>query len=147
MPVIDIHHVAIKTADVEGTADFYSNILGARPVPRPDVGFPGAWLTFGQTMIHIYGGAPARNEDGIVEKGGAAVDHIALLAHDFDGMKQILLRHNLPWRQNRLDSANLWQLFVRDPSEVMIELNFPTDKEPPGNKGPDDLHPYIPGKW
>lgn len=147
MPVIDIHHVAIKTADLDRTLDFYNNILGTHTVPRPPFGFPGAWLALGQTMFHIYAGEAAKNRDGIVEQGGGAVDHIALQANDFDEMKKILTRHNLSWRQNKVPSANLWQLFVRDPSDVIIELNFLVDHEPPGNKGPDDLNPYIPGQW
>jgi catechol 2,3-dioxygenase-like lactoylglutathione lyase family enzyme len=146
MPIIDLHHITIKTADLEGTVSFYNDILGTRSVPRPDFGFPGAWLALGQTMIHLYGGAAARNSGGVVEKGSAAVDHIAILAHDFDSMKKIALRHNLPYRQNNLPDANLWQLFLRDPNDVTIELNFPIDQEPEGSKGPDGLHPYMAGK-
>ena len=147
MPIIDIHHVAIKTADLERTVDFYNNVLGTHSVERPPLSFPGAWLALGATMFHIYAGAPARNEAGIIETGGAAVDHIAIQAREFDAMKEIAKSHGLEYRQNSMPSFNIWQLFLRDPNNIMIELNFAIDQEPPGAKGPDGEHPYVAGKW
>ena len=39
-----LFHVAIKTADLDKTVRFYKQVLGCREAPRPDLGFPGAWL-------------------------------------------------------------------------------------------------------
>ena len=67
MPVLDLHHIAIKTSDVDKTVRFYNDILGTRTVPRPPFNFPGAWLMMGSTMIHLYGGDAAKSRDGRVE--------------------------------------------------------------------------------
>lgn len=146
MPAIDIHHVAIKTADIDATVAFYNNVIGSRSVARPPFDFPGAWLQLGSTMFHIYGGKAAQNDQGVVEQGGAAVDHIALTARDFPGMKKIVESHGLPWRQNDIPSAGLWQLFVHDPSGVLVELNFTIADEVPGT-GPDGTNKYIAGRF
>ena len=147
MPVVDIHHVAIKTRDVDKTVRFYNEVLGTHSVHRPDFGFPGAWLQMGSTMFHLYGGKAAESRDGSVATGGAAVDHIALTAHDFDAMRQVLATHRLDWRENNIPSAGLWQLFVHDPNGVLIELNFPTKEEPKQAKGPDGSRVYVPGEF
>lgn len=147
MPVTDIHHVAIKTADVEKTVRFYNDVLGTRSVPRPDFPFPGAWLSLGSTMFHLYGGSAAVGRDGAIPTGGAAVDHIALAAHDFDAMRRTLRDQALDWRENDIPSAGLWQLFVHDPNGVLIELNFPIAEEPDGAKGPDGRRIYRAGEF
>ena len=37
-------HVAIKTADLDKTVSFYRDVIGLTQAPRPDFGYPGAWL-------------------------------------------------------------------------------------------------------
>jgi catechol 2,3-dioxygenase-like lactoylglutathione lyase family enzyme len=147
MPAIDIHHVAIKTADLDATVDFYTKILGARKVDRPPMDFPGAWLSLGATMIHIYAGQPALGPGGKVPRGSAAVDHVSLAARNFHEMRQTFATSGLDWREFDVPSANLWQLYVHDPSGVLIELNFSHAVEPGGSTGPDGSRRYDPGKF
>jgi catechol 2,3-dioxygenase-like lactoylglutathione lyase family enzyme len=147
MAALDIHHVTINTADVDATIAFFNEVVGTRSVPRPDFGFPGAWLQLGSTMFHLNGGEAAKAMDGKIHRGGGAVDHIALVAKDFDALKQQLIARNLPWRQNSIPSAGLWQLFVHDPNGVLIEFNFPVADEPADAHGPDDSMRYIPGTF
>ena len=42
--VAGLFHVAVKTNDLAATVAFYTRVLGLREVPRPDFGYPGAWL-------------------------------------------------------------------------------------------------------
>lgn len=147
MPVLDLHHVAIKTADIDATVAFYNGVLGTHSIPRPDLGFPGAWLEMGSTQIHIYGGAPAKAKDGSHPRGSAAVDHVALLARDFDAMRARLEAHGLDYRVNDIPGAGLWQIFVHDPSGVLIELNFRTANEPTDAAGPEGLAIYQAGRF
>jgi len=41
----------------------------------------------------------------------------------------------------------LWQLFVLDPSGVLVELNYDATKEPRGSKGPSKRKQYDFGKF
>ena len=147
MAALDIHHVAIKTADLEQTVRFYTDILGARQVQRPEFDFPGAWLNLGSTMFHLYAGKAAVRPDGSVPMGSAAVDHVAITASDFDGMRRLMQARGLDWREFDVPSFGLWQLFVHDPNGVLIELNFKAASEPAGAKGPDGTRRYIPGAF
>ena len=147
MPAIDLHHLAIKTDDVDATVAFWNDIIGSRSVDRPDFGFPGAWLQFGETMLHLYGGDTAKNADNEYDRGSAAIDHVALSARGFDEMRTLLVEKKLPWRQMNIPSFNLWQLFVHDPHGVLVELNFDATLEPEGSAGPDDTNVYDPGNF
>ena len=147
MPATDLHHLAIKTFDVDATVSFYNEIIGSRSVKRPDFDFPGAWLQFGTTMLHLYGGEAAKNKAGEHDRGSAAIDHIALSAHGFDNMRDQLKKRELDWRQFDIPSFKLWQLFVHDPNGVLVELNFDGSLEPAGSKGPDNTNRYNPGNF
>tara|TARA_B100000686_G_C16766750_1_gene962349 strand:- start:1066 stop:1530 length:465 start_codon:yes stop_codon:yes gene_type:complete len=147
MPATDLHHLAIKCVDVNATVQFYNDVIGSHSVKRPNFDFPGAWLQFGTTMIHLYGGDAAKNSKGGHDSGSAAIDHIALTAYGFDEMQQTLERKKLVWRQFDIPSFNLWQLFVFDPNGVLVELNFNSAKEPTDSKGPGDFLRYEPGKF
>ena len=137
MPVLDIHHVAINSGDIEGTAAFYNEVLGTRTVDRPTFDFPGLWLQAGQTMIHIIGGYFAENADGVIERGGAAVNHVAFKAKDFDEMRARLEARGLAWKENLIPEIAMWQIFVDDPNGITVELNFMAADEPEGTTGPD----------
>jgi len=67
MPLATVHglyHIAIKTEDLAATRKFWVDIIGLREFPRPDFGYPGAWLGCpqpgGLAIIHVYAGGPAR---------------------------------------------------------------------------------------
>ena len=124
MPLKDIHHVAIKTQDLDATNTFYADVLGMSYADRPEFDFPGSWFNIGGTMVHIM--AEAR---------------------DFDDFKNTFENHGLDWRQFSIPPVGLWQLFVHDPNGVLIELNFAVADEPKGAVGPDASRTYIPGEF
>ncbi len=139
MPVTGIFHTAIKTNDLEATVYFYTQILGLRQVPRPDFGFPGAWLGCpipgGQAIIHLYAGGPALGTAGQAPLGTAAIDHIAITAVGFHEFRQRVAGAGLEWREYLVPGTTLWQLFVYDPNGVLLEMTFDGDSEE--QPGPD----------
>lgn len=146
MPAVDLHHLAIKTDDVDATVEFWNNVIGSHSVDRPDFGFPGAWLQFGETMIHLYGGESALNKGGGHDRGSAAIDHVALSARGFDA-RALFEEKKLPWRQMNISSFHLWHLFLHDPNGVLVELNFDARQELPGSAGPDENNVYNLGSF
>ena len=124
MPLNALHHVTVKTADLEATRDFYRDVLGLEVGFRPDLAFPGYWLYCGTIpVVHL---VPTGNAIG----GGASsdtgpFDHFAFLADDFDGIKSRLEGKGIKFRENHINSPPIDQLFFPDNNNVMIELNFP----------------------
>jgi catechol 2,3-dioxygenase-like lactoylglutathione lyase family enzyme len=147
MPLVDLHHVTIKTQDLEATNRFYTEVLGMTFADRPPFGFPGTWFNIGNTQIHILAGKAGLDADGRSPHGSAAVDHIALFARDFATMKRSIVDHGLDWRQLSIPTANLWQIFVHDPNGVLIELNFDIAAEPADAAGPDGSNEYVAGQF
>ena len=149
MPLLDLHHVAIKSQDLEATEKFYTQVLDMKKVKRPEFSFPGIWLQMGNTMFHVYGGDPGKTHNGNYKysQRQSPIDHIALLAKGFDKMREKLKKHHCEWRQNNVPDMKLWQLFVLDPSGVLIELNYDATKEPRGSKGPSKRKLYDAGKF
>jgi len=147
MRLVDINHVAIRTLDVEKTNRFYTEILGMSFAPRPPMDFPGSWLKMGGSMIHVVGGKCALNPDGSFTPGGAAVDHISIAAEGFDAYVDHFTAKRLDWRENQIPEAGIWQLMIRDPNNILIELNFDRKKEPSGSRGVSGKRPFELGKF
>lgn len=135
MPVSGLLHVAIKTADLDATVRFYCDVIGLVPAPRPDFGYPGAWLAVpgGAAIVHIYAGGPALGREGRVVPGTAAIDHVSLTASGYHATLARLRERGIEWREFAVPGTTLWQIFVYDPSGVQLELTFDgrTENGPP----------------
>jgi catechol 2,3-dioxygenase-like lactoylglutathione lyase family enzyme len=124
MPLTRLNHVTVRTDDLEGTRDFYRDILGLKVGPRPALSFPGYWLYCGgDPVVHL---VPQSNAIG----GGrspdtGSFDHVAFTCADFDNMRERFKTLGVAFREQEVPGANLRQLFVQDPNKVTVELNFP----------------------
>ncbi|MBN9050073.1 MAG: VOC family protein [Rhizobiales bacterium] len=147
MQVTGLFHLAIKTADLDATVAFYTQVLGLTLAPRPDFGFPGAWLAVkdGPAIIHVYAGSPAM-VDGKFPHGTGAVDHLSLMVKGWDDCRARIEKTGRPWREQIVPGTNLWQIFVNDPSGLLLELTFDGDQE--GRSRPDIApeRQYMAGK-
>ncbi len=141
-------HIAIKTGDLAATRAFYLDVLGMQEMPRPDFGYPGAWLGLPGPgpIFHIYAGGPALGPTGTAPLGTAAIDHVSLTARGYHGFIARLQAHGIAFREFIVPGTPLWQLFAYDPSGLQIELTFDSRRE----DGPlPDLSPgraYVAGE-
>jgi catechol 2,3-dioxygenase-like lactoylglutathione lyase family enzyme len=123
-----LFHLAIKTADLAATTAFWTRIVGLRDVPRPDFGYPGAWLACGhpggQAIVHVYAGGPALAGDKEVAVGSSAIDHVSLACTGYHAFIDRFVQAGLDWREFAVPGTTLWQLFVYDPNGVQLELTF-----------------------
>lgn len=129
MPLNALFHVAIKTADLDATRRFYTEVLGMTIDPsRPNMDFPGLWLKCpvpgGIAIFHVYAGYAAQEADGNVTSGTGVIDHVSVSAIGYRELRERFRAHELAWREQILPTVGLWQLFVHDPSGVLLELTF-----------------------
>jgi catechol 2,3-dioxygenase-like lactoylglutathione lyase family enzyme len=121
-------HVAIKARDVQATQRFYIEVLDLTLDRRPEIGFPGIWLKTrhaqSAALLHIYAGDAALEPDGSFASGTGAIDHISIAAQGYPQFQERFRRFGLQWRENIVPESRLWQLFVYDPSAVLLELTF-----------------------
>lgn len=135
MTVGGLAHVAIRAADLEASRRFYVELLGLREGFRPPFPFPGAWLYPGEDesdfgVIHLVGEAPGSAAAlqaylGARASGaGGAVDHVAFTARDWPAFRARCARAGVAFTERAVPALNLRQVFVTDPSGVVVELNF-----------------------
>ena len=132
MPVNALDHFNIIAADIDATAAFYADVLGLDRRDGPP-GLPPAqvqWMYDGQgrAIVHINSTDCPRAYDREVAAGPTgAVHHIALTCSGFDAMIATLDEHAVGQQINRIESVGLRQIFVHDPNDVVLELNFWAD--------------------
>ncbi|MBM3564494.1 MAG: glyoxalase [Alphaproteobacteria bacterium] len=150
MLVTGLFHVNIKSANLDATRRFYVEVLGMQTVARPNTDFPGLWikpaLPGGDAIFHFHGGWAARDPDGSVPSGTAAIDHVSITASGYYAMHERLKKLGLTFWENKVPDLPLWQIFVHDPSGVLIEMAF--DMQAEGGPPPEIAsgRQYVPGQ-
>jgi catechol 2,3-dioxygenase-like lactoylglutathione lyase family enzyme len=132
MPVTSLNHYLIVSKNLERSKKFYENVLGLKLAQRPDFGFPGYWLqTDGDICVHLASQNPNKIRDRYLLKkhprgtaGSGSVDHIAFLAKDALEVKKRIERNGVKLHYRSFPDAKLFQIFLKDPDDVTIELNF-----------------------
>lgn len=132
MPIAELNHYFVRANDLEATRDFYVKVLGLEQMPRPDFPFPGYWLgAGGKIQVHMgphgipnselyYLGTP---KNAATDQSGV-IDHIAFAATEPETFTRRLAQLGVAFRPRYLPESNLYQLFLRDPNGLTIELNF-----------------------
>lgn len=132
MPVTGINHYLIVSKNLERSRKFYEKVLGMKLADRPDFGFPGYWLQTGNEIcVHLASQKPNKTRDMYLLKkhprgttGSGSVDHIAFLAKDPEGVRDRIKKNKVAMQVRNFPDAKLFQIFLKDPDDVTIELNF-----------------------
>jgi len=128
MPLIQLNHVTVRTKDLEVTRSFYEDVLGLSAGWRPDLGFPGYWMYCGnQPVIHVVPPGQEIGGGGADETGN--FDHVAFLATDIDDVRARLVARGTTFRERYIPDGQRRQIFLFDPSQILVELNFPAQEK------------------
>ena len=129
MRVEALDHVNVITADLEGSVRFYAELFGLEPRdgPPPLTHENARWMydAAGRAVIHINSLECPRAYDREVHAGPTgALHHVALRCSGYEELRARLARHGLEHRINVVAAIGLRQIFVLDPNQVLLELNF-----------------------
>ena len=131
MKIIRLDHYNI-TAPIERLneiRDFYVNIIGLVEGFRPNFGRAGYWLyADDQPILHL-----------IVPKDNAAsstpqtqthgyLNHIAFNCKGLPETLNQLKRHQITFQTGQISELETFQIFLKDPAGIRIELNFQGEK-------------------
>jgi catechol 2,3-dioxygenase-like lactoylglutathione lyase family enzyme len=132
MPLTELNHYFVRANNLERSRRFYCDVLGFEEMPRPDFPFPGYWLGVGgKIQVHL-GPHGIPNSDlyylgttphSATDNAGI-VDHIAFSATDPESVAARFESMGVHTRKRFLPEILLFQIFVRDPDGLTIELNF-----------------------
>ena len=133
MPITELNHFLLVAKDLERTKSFYQQVLGLEIAERPDFGFPGYWLKAGEDIcVHLASQEPNEIRDRFLLKkhpkgtaGSGSVDHIAFLAKNAEEVRQRIQKNKVEMHFRSFPEAKppLFQIFLKDPDDVTIELN------------------------
>jgi catechol 2,3-dioxygenase-like lactoylglutathione lyase family enzyme len=127
MSVGMLDHYNVSTRNLRDTVRFYEEVLGLVNGPRPPFDFPGAWLySEGHPVLHLNDISPT---DKPQRPDSGVIDHIAFGSRGFDAIKQHLTGKGVSFRVNEVPNSTRRQIFLTDPNNVLIELNFDVANE------------------
>ena len=128
MSVGVLDHYNVSTRNLRDTVRFYEEVLGLVNGPRPPFDFPGAWLySEGHPVLHINDISGTDREQ---RPDSGVIDHVAFGSRGFEAMKKHLAGKGIQHRVNQVPNSTRCQIFLRDPNNVEIELNYDTKNEP-----------------
>jgi catechol 2,3-dioxygenase-like lactoylglutathione lyase family enzyme len=124
-----LDHVNIITADLDGTCDFYGELLNLdrRNAPPPLTPQTAQWMydREDRAILHINSLDCIRAYDREVSPGPTgSIHHVALRCEGYDAMIDRLITRGADHQVNLVEAIGLRQIFTLDPNGVLLELNF-----------------------
>ena len=117
-----LNHVSVPANDMAQSEEFYREVLGCERLPAPNFGFPVCWLRLGDLQLHLQQVGPV--------SGMRTYQHFAVSVSDFIAAFEALRARGAFEEGTRY--AALWllpngelQMFARDPSDNLIEIDHP----------------------
>ena len=141
MKIKKLDHVSISTDQLEDTKKFYCDLLGLKVGHRPKLKSSGYWLYSGEeAIIHLVEtGSNLDQEFAFFDDKKTARslgnpeisdlnetgmdDHIAMTVEQSAGLVKHMQESDVKYWDRLIADRELYQIFVRDPNGVIIELN------------------------
>ena len=124
MRIAGLDHVNIRCRkqDLPALRRFWGEVVGLTEGARPDFDFPGIWFWSGErAVVHI----AARLPDGApIPKETGPFGHIALRTEGLEEARKRLAALGVPFREAPVPGFPLHQIFLNDPTGLMVELTF-----------------------
>ncbi len=144
MATLRINHVSVNATDLQTSIDFYTGLLGARPIPTLDFGFPVQWLEVGDSQLHLFEKAMQPTSHHHCAMTVDDLEPVYDFAEARDAFDHGAFGHHL----FRLP-GDVAQLYVRDPSGNLLEIDSPgADALPERIRTQarifEDVHPQSP---
>jgi len=114
-----VDHVSLLVKSTEQSVEFYQSILGLELLERPNLGFPGAWLSLGENQtLHLL---ELPNPYGSIKRPehGGRDQHFALSVSGIAVFKQRLDCKGIVYTESR---SGRKALFFKDLDSNVIEL-------------------------
>ena len=114
-----LHHASLIVSNVEASLFFYRDVLGLEQIERPDLGFPGAWLSLGDNQqLHLL---ELNNPDPTTGRPahGGRDRHVALTTPSLVAIRDLLDNNKLAYT---LSISGRKALFCRDLDGNAIEI-------------------------
>ena len=117
--VTAFHHASLIVSDTRKALEFYVDLLGMQADPgRPDLGYPGAWLSIGDQQVHLL---ELPNPDPLQGRPahGGRDRHLAFHVHNLQSLSEKLDASGIAYTMSK---SGRKALFCRDPDQNALEF-------------------------
>ncbi len=117
--VTAFHHASLIVSNTQKALGFYVDLLGLElDGSRPDLGYPGAWLSIGHQQIHLL---ELPNPDPLQGRPahGGRDRHLAFHVEDLMALSEKLELSGISYTMSR---SGRKALFCRDPDQNALEF-------------------------
>lgn len=122
-----LDHINLRTGQLDAMVRWYEAVLDMRIGPRPDFGFPGAWLYAGdQALVHLVGSDPPPSDPGKDLK----LEHSAFRATGFAEFMNKLKMLSERYRVVRVEDFGIVQVNIWDPDGNHLHIDFDAAEVP-----------------
>ena len=122
MQITRLHHVNIRTTQLQAIIDWYTQCLGLRLGDRPDFPFGGAWLYAGDiAVVHLI---EVDDTAAIGAEASLKLEHFAFKADGMEAFEARLKPRDEPFRRGEITSLGLAQYNIWDPDGNHIHVDF-----------------------
>jgi catechol 2,3-dioxygenase-like lactoylglutathione lyase family enzyme len=120
MAIVWLDHVNLRTSNLEAMRKFYVDVVGLDDGPRPDFGFPGAWLYCGErATVHL---VQTRLEPAGEDP---KLEHFAFRTTDVAEIIARMEKCGVAYTVVDRPQMGILQVNIYDPDGNHIELAFP----------------------
>ncbi len=118
--ILKLHHASLIVQDIDVALGFYQDILSlSMDNTRPDLGYPGAWLTLpGEQQIHLMQLEDPDRDSHRPEHGGRD-RHLAFAVSSLDEIEKRLQALGMTFTKSK---SGRKALFCRDPDGNALEF-------------------------
>ena len=118
LEIESLNHVSVQTKRLDESRQFYIDVLGAKPISRPNFSFGGAWLYLSGIQIHLIelGSPPGRGEID------TRANHISFAVPDVDAAEERLKQMGVAYKRKLIADRGVHQIFFQDPDGHTIEV-------------------------
>ena len=117
---VGLNHVSVVAHELEEPTRFYVDVLGLEPVPTPTFGFPVRWLKAGDLQVHLF---ERPDQPPTYAHFAFTVDDIVAVYERARALG-ILDHTSFGYAIAELPGGEA-QLYIRDPSGNLLELDHP----------------------
>lgn len=122
---IDHFNLDVPPEHLDTVCTFYEKAVGLKSGFRPSFDFDGRWLYadgIENAIVHLasYG----ENDPAPLRQTSGRLNHICFAMQGLASHRSQLESQGIEFRESNRPGAVVVQLFLKDPTDVMIELNF-----------------------
>ena len=121
--ILSINHIQLVAEKdlVLKLRDFYCDVVGLTEGFRPEFERFGFWLYIeNKDVVHLI--TPKQGDSRSLQK--SSYDHVAFKTGDYIGVLQKLKSLHIPFEEKLIPGMAAHQIFLRDPADNRVELNF-----------------------